>query len=163
MYPNSHLQPAEHRPPASRIAMFPKRPDQQGKHVLTFVINLTPETVMQLYQAAQATGFAVNQYGQLSGVSLGGAIYQNEKSLGGMVNINQPQQQQQQYQQPPTLPVPVAPVYQQQQQYASAPVAPPQQYQQQQFQQLAPQQQYQQPLAAQPQPAQPANPNYRGL
>ena len=163
MYPNSH-QPAEHRPPASRIAMFPKRPDQQGKHVLTFVINLTPETVMQLYQAAQATGFAVNQYGQLSGVSLGGAIYQNEKSLGGMVNINQPQQQQQQqYQQPPTLPVPVAPVYQQQQQYASAPVAPPQQYQQQQFQQPAPQQQYQQPLAAQPQPAQPANPNYRGL
>ena len=161
MYPNSH-QPAEHRPPASRIAMFPKRPDQQGKHVLTFVINLTPETVMQLYQAAQATGFAVNQYGQLSGVSLGGAIYQNEKSLGGMVNINQPQQQQQ-YQQPPTLPVPVAPVYQQQQQYASAPVAPPQQYQQQQFQQPAPQQQYQQPLAAQPQPAQPANPNYRGL
>lgn len=146
------------KPPASRIAMFPKRPDQQGQHVLTFVINLTPETIMQLYAAAQATGFAVNQYGQLSGVSLGGAIYQNEKSLGGMVNINQPQQQQhqqpqypqqQQYQQPQypqQFPVPVAPVV-------------PQQPAPQQYQQPAPQQQQyaQQPMSP------PVNPNYRGL
>lgn len=145
------------KPPASRIAMFPKRPDQQGQHVLTFVINLTPETIMQLYAAAQATGFAVNQYGQLSGVSLGGAIYQNEKSLGGMVNINQPQQQQQ-HQQPPQQHQYQQPQYPQQFPVPVAPVVP-QQPAPQQYQQPAPQQQQyaQQPMSP------PVNPNYRGL
>lgn len=132
------VQQPQQEPPKSRIALFPKKPESQGTHVLSYVTNITPQLLQEMLAAAQASGWAVDQYGHLAAVKLSGAIYQNERSLGGLLNLQQPRQtpMQAQYNQ-----------YPQQQQYAPAPqpqMAPQQQYAPQPMQQalMPPQQQY---------------------
>jgi len=115
--------------PQSRFALFSNN-DPSKNYIASLIINITPELLQEMLQLAQASNWAVNQYGQLEAVKLSGWMYNNDGKFGGNVSIAQ--QRQQQYQQP-----------QQQQFLTQAPQQQlPAQYQQQlsgqQHQQLPP-------------------------
>ena len=121
----SNQQQPQHQP-QNRFAFFSNN-DPSKKYVASLIINVTPELLQEMLQMAQATNWAVNQYGQLEHVKLSGWMYNNEGKYGGNVTLSQPQQQYQAPQQYALQPQP-QPQYapQPQQQYAPQPQPPTQ-------------------------------------
>jgi hypothetical protein len=115
--------------PQSRFAFFSNN-DPSKNYIASLIINITPELLQEMLQLAQASNWAVNQYGQLEAVKLSGWMYNNDGKFGGNVSVAQPRQQQP-YQQPPQAAFGQPPSQQLPAQYQQQQL--PAQYQQQQL------------------------------